>query len=424
MATVRWVGNAAPVADVWTFTVSAIGSNGDTVYVTCNSKTVTVAKTASETTTALLAALLQTSLAACTFPEFQEYTWTVSSNVVTATANTAGKPGTFTSGETGTAAITESNATAATGPNFASNVTNWSGGALPTTSDDVVFENSNVDCLYGLTALSAVTLTSITVRASYTGRIGLPERAGGSSTIAPGGSGGYYEYRPRYFQFDGDCAVTIGDGTGAGSGRINLEGGDGATTVLVFGTAQPEDGVAAFHWKTIGSGTGNTLSITQGSVGLALDTGAVCKVTPIRVGSEGNPANDVTLRCGAGAVLNTVVQHAGKVEVNSTVASLTMQRDANEYTQSAGALTAATVYGGTLYYNSTSTLASVTAYGPSAKVNFSRDPRAKTLTDGSFKGGAAFIDPNFVVTMTNPMTVDGASVKASDFGTMFSVKRT
>src|SRR5438067_3371208 len=111
----RWKGTAASVAQVTTVTVGTYDA-ATTYKVTINGKTVSQVGTGG--TNATTAAALQALLAASAEPEFTEVTWTVASNVVTATAATKGKPFTLTtavSGGTGT--ISQATPTASSGPN-------------------------------------------------------------------------------------------------------------------------------------------------------------------------------------------------------------------------------------------------------------------------------------------------------------------
>ncbi len=82
-----------------------------------------------------------------------------------------------------------------------SNPRNWSGGAVPVAADDVIFSNGSVPCLYGLDQ-SGVTLASLTIDQSYTGKIGL-YKGGGFSTSADGSTvvtDSGYENRDEFLQ--------------------------------------------------------------------------------------------------------------------------------------------------------------------------------------------------------------------------------
>ena len=55
------------------------------------------------------------------------------------------------------------------------------------------------------------------------------------------------------------------------------------------------------------------------------------------------------------------------------------------------------------------------------RVDCSRDPRAKTITNGTFTGGGYLVDPDSTVTMSNAQTWDRASLAASDLGARFNL---
>ena len=142
MATRKWRGDAPKVAQISTVQVTAYDSS-TTYIITMNGKTVSVVGITDAPTTATA---LKTALAASIIPEFAEVIWTVNSSTVTGTAKTAGVPFTFTksvSGGSGTMGSVTT--TAGSGPNDVSIAANWTGAALPTTSDDVVFENNAID---------------------------------------------------------------------------------------------------------------------------------------------------------------------------------------------------------------------------------------------------------------------------------------
>src|SRR5437868_4407821 len=124
MSTNRWRGDAPAVAQVDNFTVSAT-ANGAVFTVTCNGKTVTYTAVNSDTTTTVATALLAL-LNATTIPEFQEVAWTSSTNILSGTAATIGKPFTITAGATGGGTFSRSAVVVSSGPNDVSVTKNWS----------------------------------------------------------------------------------------------------------------------------------------------------------------------------------------------------------------------------------------------------------------------------------------------------------
>ena len=98
MATRIWRGDAVDIAQVVTVQVTADDSS-TTYTITINNKDVSVAGSGVDVDTT--AAALQAALDASTIPEFAEVTWTVATDTITGTADTAGKPFTATSSATG-----------------------------------------------------------------------------------------------------------------------------------------------------------------------------------------------------------------------------------------------------------------------------------------------------------------------------------
>lgn len=104
-------------------------------------------------------------------------------------------------------------------------------------------------------------------------RIGLPERDSDS---------GYYQYRPRYLatKINGDDAreVTIGEGAGASSGRLNLDFGDSQLVMFIHQTgSNDEAGVPALLLKNQNAST--TVEQLDGEVGIAFYRGEVCQIS-------------------------------------------------------------------------------------------------------------------------------------------------
>jgi hypothetical protein len=394
MATIRWRGDAPAVAQVQTIT---IGTNdvATSYKVTINGKTVAVpgnAGGANATANDLLNALK-----AQTVPqEFVEIVWTSNANVITATAAKPGKPfalAVSATGGTGTMSTAVTNA--GSGPNDVSVAANWSGGALPATGDDIVFDTGNSDALYGL-AQSAVTPNSMTILPGYTGKIGLP------AVNADNASAPYFEYRPQYLQYGtsgvgGTVNVTIN----GGAGRIKLDQGTAPAVWNVLNSAQRiESGVPAILLK--GSNAANALNLNRGDVGVAFFGGEMATLLTVNVGYETNPAGDSSLWLGSGVTLANaaIVQTGGNFTVNSaTSGTATITQYDGNLTLQSGAQTGLTVLGGTCIYNSTGTLSGTPVIGGSGTLDFSQDLRSKTVTSpiNVYGAKAKLRDPNKVI---------------------------
>lgn len=312
MASPKWIGNARAVSDVWTLTPGGTIEADDLFIVTINGKSVSTAAggtTATAVTTAVLAAI--NALDDDDYPEFAEYTWSGTTTII-ATMTETGIPGTITVSTTeagGGAAdaqtFTATHTTTGTGPNNWDNTANWDTGAVPANTDTPIIEDSGVDILYGIDA-NTVTLTSLEIKSTFTGKIGLPRR----------NPNGYAEYRETYLKIS-ITTLNVGQGDGNGSNRIKINVGSNACTCNVYGMAAPRElGVSSFLF--VGTSASNVLKVTQGSVGVAEFSGESANLSGgLYVGFETNQASDAKVRCGSGTTIATITQTGGTLEVNS-----------------------------------------------------------------------------------------------------------
>ena len=149
MATTYWLGTATAVAQVDTVQITA--DDAATTYIlTVGGKTITTA--GSGTGVNDTATALKDAWNASTVAYFTGVTATSSTDTVTLTADTAGVPFTAASsvtGGTGTiGSVTSSTANA--GPNAWDTAENWSGGSVPTGSDDVIIADTSTNICWGL----------------------------------------------------------------------------------------------------------------------------------------------------------------------------------------------------------------------------------------------------------------------------------
>ena len=428
MATRRWLGHAADIKQVDTLAVAGTWVTGDTitlridnidVVVTIGSLVTTgqVATTIKqafngETLTDTTASVVPTGGGAA-IPQHNEITASVASSTVTFTADTAGVPFTMTGSETAVAgSITyTADVTAATGKNFWSNADNWSGNAVPVSTDDVYFEEGAIDCLYGL-GQSAVTLTSLNVHKRYTGKIGLPNR----------NANGYSEYRATYLAVSA-TTVTLGNGSGNGSGRIKLDTGINVATLFVFGTgATAEAGLEPLLWK--GTHASNAVNISYGSLGIAVLPGETANVSGgLRLGSTTGVTQRLfggssgTVRCGSGVTLATITKDGGTLETDSNIT--TLNNYGGDTVAKSGNITTVTIGAGTLFYLGVGT---ITTANISGMIDFSRDERARTLTTTNLYRGGTINDPAKSVTFTNGIVLQQCQV--SDVNLILGPNRT
>lgn len=403
MATIYWRGFAIPVAQVDTLTVGGTVEAGDIFNVICNGKTLSVSATT--TVLATTAQDIVTAFNNSTVPEFAEITAAVTSGgALTLTADTPGRPFTITVSTTESnlgAADAQTFGTAATtanaGPNNWDTASNWSGGAVPVGADDVIIEAATSDILYGL-AQSAVTLTSLTIKASYTGKIGLPK-------VNAEGSGSYFEYRADYLAISA-TTCTIGEGPGNGSPRIKINFGTVQTAVTVFNSASgAETGLGALILK--GTHASNTISVFKGSVSVAPFASEVATFLTILQGFVTNRAGDSWMHFSSGCTLGTLTQDGGYMQTDAAIVTLLTIRD-GVHEHKAGAMASLVLLAGTCYYGGTGTI-TVAQVGSGAGVgilDFSKDMRARTVTAIDIYKGSEIRDPAATVTWTAGIDVN------------------
>lgn len=403
MATVRWRGDAPTQAQVQSYVIDGTWESGDLIICTIGAKSFTYTTTSTNTTTiAAGLAAAWNALSGTTYPEFAELTASNTTNTFKLTADTAGKPmGTITlsttesnggaaDGQTidATNPSTGTTSTANKGPNDWNSPMNWSGGVVPVDADDIVIEDSDVDILYGLDQ-SSIQPTSLTIKHSYTGKIGLPYMNEDSST------GSYVEYRERYLHIEA-VAVNIGQGSGTGSPRINLNDGNDEVTLNIYNTAPPEEGRDyTIQWK--GTHANNDVNILKGSIGIAIEAGETATIENFKIGYVEDQDGDVTFEMGSGGTLTNLLMNGGKGLVRC--GTTTIIQNAGDLTlEGAGAHASLKVRGGECHYNSTGTLGGNPSVSGDGVIDFDRDPRGKTVTNPIERyGSQSRIKDNFQV---------------------------
>lgn len=390
MATNRFRGDAPAVAQVSTLTPGGTIEATDLFIMTINGKSLSVA--AGGTTVAAATAAIVTAWNASTIPEFAEITASDSTTHVTLTADTAGVPFTVTVSTTeanGDPADAQTFATATTttsgGPSHWDDAKNWTLGAVPANTDDVVIENSDVDLLYGLDQ-NGVTLTSLTINKSFTGDLGLPR-------INASGSTSYAEYREQYLKINA-TTITIGRGDGSGSGRLKINTQAAQTTITVQDTASAaESDLTAVIWK--GTHASNAVTVNGGSFGASMFGGETATIATLR------RSGSATVVCTSGVSLTTVTTDGdgGSMTINSAATTVT-QKAGTLNVYGSGAYTTLNVEGGTCNYQSTGAVTTLNATND-ALVDYSGDSRSRTVTNANVYGNATINDPNKTVTWSN-----------------------
>jgi hypothetical protein len=392
-----------------------------------NAKVVSYAATSLDTNSTIAAAL-QLLLAATTMPEYLEVIWSYPGTgaVITATAFTPGVPVTISSSATGTGTFVTATTVASSGPNAWDTASNWSLGTVPVSTNAVFLTGAN-SIFYGLPQ-SGVTLASLTADSTFTGQVGLPPfNAGNNSNFSGGatGSSGYAEYRPQFLAIS-PTTLTLGGGSGAGSGFFKIDGGTVAFATIVYSMGSPAvQGYPALQVK--GTNASNTIIVLQGNVGVAINPGETAAFDSIELGYETQQATDANVVLGSGVTLTScpIVQNGGTLTFSSTILSLLMNAGtATGYLSSA--ITTLNAQSGTYHHQSSGTITTTTV-GAAGTLDLSQDPRQRTLGNTTVNGGGTLNDPNKTAVFTNPVLfpdgVGGKNGANINFGTNFSLQR-
>ncbi|MFZ5829143.1 MAG: hypothetical protein ACOY3P_03610 [Planctomycetota bacterium] len=408
MSTRIWEGGAAAVAQVDTLTVGGTIETSDVFSITIGNKTLSVVG-GSATAATVAAAIVSAwnALSAEDYPEFAEITAAEGSGgTLTLTADVPGVPFTVSVATTesgGGAADDQTFGRAATvansGPKDWNTAANWSGGAVPVNSDDVIIDLPDVEILYGL-AQSAVTLSSLKIVANQSLLIGLPRV----------NESGYPEYRDTYLAI-GATACTVEQRGSRSVTRLKLDTGSAQATLVVNGTGSEvgdEADVPAMCWK--GTHASNAVTVNRGSLGIACLPGEVATAAAIDIGYQSIVESDSYVWCGAGCTLTTVEKIGGNLRADASLTTLT-QTGGNTTTRAAAAITTANIDGGTLYHESSGTITTANI-GSGAALDLRRDMRSRTVTNANLYSGGAIYDPGKSVTWTNGIDVLRAALTA------------
>jgi hypothetical protein len=435
MATKIWTPAAPAVAQVTTLVFSGAPAAGSTITITINSKalvvTMNTAHALADVANAVANAFMATapivtvgSLDATsnfggqTYGEFAKLLAT-SDNATTVTlTNTStftGYPVTVACAVTGgSLAVANTTPTAATGPMFWSNAANWSTGSVPASGDKIVYQNSAVDCRFGLPAIGANLRVDMDVYQSYTGKIGL-------STVnvdVPAKS--YPEYLPLAPVLSegssaADCTWNFGLGVGAGSPMMNFAySSTGQKPVItVMGTGRPTDQSLRALNLSINSGVTNTPNVLAGSsVRFTDQLGQANKVSGFTMGptpagiaaaqvtGENNTASAATYTISGGSILI-----AGPAPTAATY--VVMGGTVNvAYTSTGGSVPAVTISGdGRMAWNNGQTITAVVVLrGGTFDLNQASQP--VTITNLDLYSGAHYWDANGRATYTNGIDLE------------------
>lgn len=396
MATNRWLSAIQKTAQLNTITPANVGI-GNTFTITINGKSYTFTATAG--TVANVTAGLKALVAASEEGEFTEIAWADATTAITATMDEGGTPFTQTSSASGgTATLTTVVTTANTSPNDLNVAGNWSDG-IPNAADDVILDSGNEEqsIWWNLSALSAVTLASLTRRRAYSGKIGLPE-------INTGESSPYPEYRATELAISASTIFLEQPGSDE-AGHIKLNVGSVQTAITVLGEASAPLGEEKLWIR--GTHASNVIHVVDGSVAVATVNANAATFATIR-------GERSTIRCGSGVTLTTINSLDSVVEINSNLTTLNQRGTGSvTYAKGSATLTTANVFEGALVWQSSGTITTINC-GADAVIDFSQGSGAVTVTNAvTLPKGVTIKDPHGRVTWSGGFVL-GAGVRWED----------
>lgn len=260
-------GSTAGVNEVQTITLDGAPTGGTFTLTFDGQTTSAIAYNASAATVdAALEALSNIGSGDVTVAGSAGGPWTVTFGAAMAAVNQPQMTGNGASLTGGSSqSITVAAEVASSGPNHWDTATNWLPAGVPSSGDDVRFEIGSSACLYGITQTS-VTLASLQIAMTYTGRIGLPRQ----------NAAGYLEYRPTELAI-GITAVLIGHGDGSGPSKVAFNTGTVQTAIeLRDAGGSSESGIPTVTWR--GTNVSNSIQQFGGDLGIAMYSDQVATI--------------------------------------------------------------------------------------------------------------------------------------------------
>lgn len=380
MATRIWTGQGINRKQVNRLAPTVILSGSGSFTVTINNNTAVFASTSADTLADVCAGIVA-AVQNAEAPEFREVLPTTDDTYVYLTAVTAGMPFTQTSSASGTgAALTTSTTTANKSRNDWSDTLNWAGGVVPVDTDDVIIENTDQSILYGLSQ-STVSLASLTIRETFTGRIGNPNIH----------QNGYYDYRDTTLTLEAATTLKINHNAGDFQQRFRITVGDNNCALEVNGPIDSQPQVYGVVEWDAGTGT-HTIKINNGSLAIAPDTQDSVTVSSLS-------SVDSAIYAGPSATLTTVTldgQSSGLFAKSPT--TLTLNGTSFAQIQD-GACTTLDIKRGQIIWQG-GNITTLTC-GPTSLISFDEDKDAITITNTTMHYNSAISDNNKRVTFTN-----------------------
>jgi hypothetical protein len=284
---------------------------------------------------------------------------------------------------------------------------NWSPSGVPVNSDVVYIDNNATSITTGLNQ-SAVTLTALNIGMGFTGSIGTSS---------------------AYLQIGATtCNIGLpGASNVAGSALIKLDFGSVQTTVNVLNSAT--SGTSGKEpILLIGTNASNVINVSKGTVGIARNTQIeVATFASVNVGTVTEGSSGV-VNIGAGSTITSIRIGSGKVtnfgaSMSGTGKQVVITDSAGKYiAYGSAAHTSVDIRAGTVVYNSSGTITTLAVKG---SIDFSADPRTKTVTNCSlYKGGKILADNGYPLGVTFTNGIDyycALSEAVVDMGETFTV---
>lgn len=256
---------------------------------------------------------------------------------------------------------------------------NWSGGAVPVDGDDVVIENSAIDiAAYNG---SSIDLASLTIKQSYTGKIG--------------DSAAYLQ-----IGVNGICEIGRDDAglRQPGSPRINIDlGSANVTTCTIINSCAQAADVGALPIRLKAANASTTLKIRKGLVQLAAWTSETSTIDDIEVGETGSTEQNTRLEIGTGLTMDDMTILAGYVSTRSAIDTCTM-RGGKLYTEGSATIATLTMRGGYALVNTTGTIGACTLQHPNCVLDTTGANSARTFTALTIHEGVFIRHPLVTVT--------------------------
>lgn len=272
-------------------------------------------------------------------------------------------------------------------PNVA---TNWLEGYVPTTGDDLYFEDNAVDMDTNLEILSGTVFGALKIAQSYTGKIG-------NANL----NGDYF--KGAFTSVDIGYGYTSASPGGSQRVKVHLEDTGGACVVTVHNTAGSsadanQDPVRlkidAF------AGADATVQVRKGRVTIAdQEPGETSTIDELLISYVSNRSSDARVNVGEGTTVATVTKTGGKATIQCAVSTLLENHYGDLAIEGAGAIATLRVEGGNVRSNTSGTITTLDANG--GLTDLTQSAVARNVTTLNRRGsGVVKYDPSVVTVGT------------------------